>query len=185
MGILFTLGLLAKSMSIQQPQSASASPSNYEQDGSDTGERPGTARGVRELGADFKPNEFTVLCGRGSLYAEASGNKYLKRLIQQSVPAYANASSRTGKSGIVSTILQAVHAVSPKAAFVKFEDGQWREVDDATAREKIGTIFRDLLHNKYKSSNKAKIAKRSMRRNIGKQDDDGEISDLSRRGFSA
>ena len=179
MGILFAPRLSAKSMSIQQSQSVSDSASNYEQEGSDPGERPGIARGVRELSADFKPNEFTVLCGRGSLYAEASGNQYLKRLIQQSVPAYSNASNRTGKSGIVSMILQAAHAASPEAAFVKFEDGQWREVDDATAREKIGTIFRDLLHDKYKSSNKAKVAKRSMRRNIGKHDNRHGALDMS------
>jgi hypothetical protein len=137
---------------------------------------PVQTRRIRQaLGADFKPNDYTVLCGRGSLYSEASGNKYLKHLVQQAVSAYADTPSRTGKSGIVTTILHTIRQASPKAAFVKFEDGEWREVDDSVAREKIGTVFRDLLHDRYKSSNKAKVARRSMRRNLALQKDENEF----------
>jgi hypothetical protein len=123
-----------------------------------------TRRPSRTLPASFTPNKYTVLCGRGSVYAKSSGNMYLKHLVRQAVPVYAETPSRNVKSEVVTKILLAIHQESPQAAFVKYEEGAWQEVDDSIAREKIGTLFRDLLHDRYKSSNKAKVAKRSMSR---------------------
>jgi hypothetical protein len=48
----------------------------------------------------------------------------------------------------------------PYGTFVKKEQGRFWEVDESVAREKIGCILRDWLHTQYKSSTKAKVAKR-------------------------
>jgi hypothetical protein len=47
-------------------------------------------------------------------------------------------------------------------SFLKKEDGVWYEVDDAYAREKIGCVFRDQLFTKYRSSTKAKLARKKQ-----------------------
>jgi hypothetical protein len=117
----------------------------------------------RSLGTNFVPGNFTVICGRGKIYASSSGNVHLKRSVQQHAVPYARAKSRIGKSDIVSSIISAVHTASPEAAFVRFEADQWWEVDDSFAREKVGEMFRDLLHTKYRSSSKAKLARNKLR----------------------
>jgi hypothetical protein len=45
-------------------------------------------------------------------------------------------------------------------AFVRETNGQWWRVQNLHAREKVGTVLRDCLHSKYKSSTKSKLAKR-------------------------
>jgi hypothetical protein len=40
------------------------------------------------------------------------------------------------------------------------KNGQWYAVDDLTAREKVGYVFRDLLSDQYRSSSKSKVARR-------------------------
>ena len=61
------------------------------------------------------------------------------------------------------------------------EDGScWYEVDAAFAREKIGCMFRDTLHTQYRSSTKAKQARkriaRRRRQEKASQDNDGQSS---------
>lgn len=116
------------------------------------------------LPPSFHPKEYTVLCGRGSVYSESTGNNYLKLLVQQQVQPYGGTSNRAEKSRIVTSVVNAVHQLSPEAAFVNLDNGTWKEMKESLAREKVGGLFRDLLHNRYKSSNKAKVAKRSRKR---------------------
>jgi hypothetical protein len=62
-------------------------------------------------------------------------------------------------------------------SFVKSVDGKWSAADHHAAREKVGVVLRDLLHDKYRSSTKSKVANR--RRRLGQQqdgeDDDSEL----------
>jgi hypothetical protein len=77
------------------------------------------------------------------------------------------AKDKAEKSAIVSAIVNCVRETSPDGAFVKEEDknGEWWEVDDSFAREKIGCIFRDILHTQYRSSTKAKQARKKTLEN--------------------
>ena len=112
-----------------------------------------------KLAYDFIPGPYTVICGRGRLCTESPGNRYLKTLIHKNLDAYSKAKTKAEKSEIVATILLDVREKSPLGAFVKqTEDGLagWWEVGDSFAREKIGCIFRDVLHTQYKSSTKSK-----------------------------
>jgi hypothetical protein len=46
--------------------------------------------------------------------------------------------------------------------FCKYEQGAWFEVGDHFAREKVGGMFRDMLHTQYRSSAMAKTARRRI-----------------------
>lgn len=116
------------------------------------------------LDSSFKPTKFTVICGRGSVCCNSSGNLHLKRLVYKFAKPYETAVTKSDKTKLVASILAAVKkAASPDAAFVKFEEGRWWNVGDQFAKEKIGALLRDALPGKYKSSSIAKNAKKTGR----------------------
>jgi hypothetical protein len=115
----------------------------------------------------FKPLPYSVVIGRGKEPANATGNRRLTIFVKLQLQNYTKAKSRQEKSVIVSNVLETVQEACPGGAFVKFDGRNWWEVDDNTAREKIGSMFRDCLHSRYKSSTKAKMAKRRAKRGQG------------------
>eukprot|EP00980_Cylindrotheca_fusiformis_P013684 scaffold3515_cov126-Cylindrotheca_fusiformis.AAC.33 len=118
-------------------------------------------RGIRKrLPHDYVPEEYTVLCGRGKEYTTSTGNQHLKSLIHKHLKGYSEAPSKVAKSAIVSEIMRKVRSVCAEPTFVKLEDNAWWEVDNAFAREKIGCMFRDALYTQYRSSTKAKFARK-------------------------
>ncbi len=114
----------------------------------------------RRLPDAFAPGQFSVLCGRGSKCTKSAGNQNLKGLVLGYLKAYSEAINKVQKTSIVSAIIQSVKEQAPDGAFIKYEDGAWWEVDDAFAREKIGCLFRDCLFTQYRSSTKAKLARK-------------------------
>ena len=115
------------------------------------------------LDPNFVTGRYTVLCGRGRAYTKSSGNQYLRKLIEARLDAYSQAKTKHDKSIIVTAILQEIRQKSPMGAFVKKMETvghQWYEVSEAFAREKIGCIFRDLLHTQDRSSTKSKVARK-------------------------
>jgi hypothetical protein len=115
------------------------------------------------LGVDFCPDKYSVLCGRGKICSTSSGNRRLNNMVKHFVKPYSAAKTKFEKSNIVSAIIATIRQACPGAGFVKFEEGEWWEVDDGFAREKIGCLFRDCLHTRYRSSTKAKIARRKAK----------------------
>jgi hypothetical protein len=79
---------------------------------------------------------------------------------------YEDADDKADKSKVVSKVLDIVRSASPEGSFVTFEKGRWYEVSDRVAREKVGAQFRDYLHSQYKSSAKAKQAKKIQKQNL-------------------
>jgi hypothetical protein len=115
------------------------------------------------LPKDFKPSEFTVIIGRGKKIRESIGNIHLRTLATTYLPQYADAmKNRQAKTEVVNNVLSIIRAVCPNGgAFVRCDKGQWYEVSDRVAREKVGYCFRDLLSDSsYESSCKSKTAKR-------------------------
>jgi len=112
------------------------------------------------LPADFVPSKFSVLCGRGKKCTASSGNRHLRKLIDANLKPYSEARTKIEKSSIVSAIIEEVRSLCQLGSFVKLENDVWWEVDDAFAREKIGCVFRDILHTHYRSSTKAKQARK-------------------------
>jgi hypothetical protein len=77
------------------------------------------------LGADFAPNEHSVVCGRAKHFAQAPGNQRLKMLVEFYLKPYSQTTKKSNKSAIVSKIVDSIKAESPQGAFVKYEEGLW------------------------------------------------------------
>ena len=119
------------------------------------------------LPLDFEPSPYTVIFGRGKKCTESCGNRRLRVMISILAEKYSQAgANREKKSEIVTEVYSMVKDACPnqREAFVKFKDGRWYPVGEFLAREKISGLFRDVLHTKYRSSNKSKIKKRQERR---------------------
>lgn len=115
-----------------------------------------------ELPQDFVPTPYTVHIGRGKMCSDATGNRRLKVIVDSFLGEYKKASNKMEKSVIVSKIVDIIHDACPVGAFVKFQKGKWWEVGDYAAREKVGSMLRDALSEKYRSSSKAKLARRKQ-----------------------
>lgn len=113
------------------------------------------------LEVDFEPSPYSVICGRGKICFDAIGNRRLKVTASLFLQQYSEG-NKDQKSMILSTVIAITRDACPqgRGAFIKFVDGRWWEVDTRSAREKVGCVFRDCLHEKYRSSSKSKIAKR-------------------------
>ncbi|KAL3919734.1 MAG: hypothetical protein SGILL_003607 [Bacillariaceae sp.] len=112
---------------------------------------------------NYVPSKNAVICGRGKICTTNPGNRKLRALIKENLAAYGKATNKVDKTEIVSAIMDDIRKdCDDEPAFVKKEEGTWWEVDDAFAREKIGCIFRDSLFTKYRSSTKAKLARRKQ-----------------------
>jgi hypothetical protein len=100
-----------------------------------------TAGMNKPLPSDFIPGERDVICGRGRMVKDHLGNAAFRKLTERVADRYHAADSKLEKSMIVSQIVKLVKAESSPAGggFVKLEkDGQWYEVGDLHAREKVG-----------------------------------------------
>jgi hypothetical protein len=115
-----------------------------------------------QLGADFQPSDYSVLCCRGKDSVNHVGNRRFRILASMYVEKYSQADSKAAKSVIVSEIITAIRKSGGN--FCKFKRGAWFEVGVHYAREKVSALLRDLLHTQYRSSNKSKIATRRARK---------------------
>jgi hypothetical protein len=119
--------------------------------------------GRSQLGVDFQPSEFSVICGRGKFSYNHTGNHHLRVLSSLFVEDYSKAGRKLAKSSIVANIVATIRKTGGR--FCKYEKGAWFEVGDYCAREKVSAFFRDKLHTRYLSSSKVKIARRKARAN--------------------
>jgi hypothetical protein len=120
----------------------------------------------RPMPRDFQPSPYSVVIGRGKKSADAVGNRRLLVLASSFLPQYIEAGeSRREKTKIVSKLISVIRdANSDGDPFVKYEEGQWWAADGLAIREKIGTVFRNLLHDQYRSSTKSKVHIRRLKR---------------------
>jgi hypothetical protein len=87
-------------------------------------------------------------------------------LVKMRLNEYMQAEGKPEKSEVVSAVLDSIQETCPVGSFVTYENGRWYEVSERMKREKIGGLFRDLLHTKYKSSAKAKQAKKAAKERV-------------------
>lgn len=112
------------------------------------------------LPEDYEPSKYSVICGRGKGNYKSQGNVNFRAIVKSNLERYRDAPGRLEKSFIVSEVLNMIRESCPVGAFVKYEKGRWYDLDDAVSREKVGSLFRDFLHTEYKSSAKAKHARK-------------------------
>jgi hypothetical protein len=113
-----------------------------------------------ELPANFEPNNYTVICGRGQEAYNSVGNGRFRELVSGYSDHYSLAGSRYEKSAIVTEIIETVH--SSGGCFVRRQKGRFCKVANAVSREKVGALFRVLLRAQYRSSTKAKADRKSV-----------------------
>jgi hypothetical protein len=106
-----------------------------------------------QLGVDFQPSEYSVICGRGKTSYDHTGNHRLRVLAGMFVENYSLTGCNKHKSAMTR---------ERGGSFCKYEQGAWFEVGDHFAREKVSAMFRDMLHTQYRSSAKAKTARRRV-----------------------
>jgi hypothetical protein len=89
------------------------------------------------------------------------------------IERYSKAGTKVAKSAIVSEIINVIRQAGGN--FCKNKKGAWFEVGDHQAREKVSALLRDLLYTQYRSSAKAKVARRwSMQRNQEQDEQSGQ-----------
>lgn len=121
------------------------------------------------LPVDFQPSDYTIICGNKRRHFNSPGNSRLRVLVQSFIPQFSQAEGKFEKGLIVSKVMNMVKEACPVGAFVANEKGRWWQVSERTSREKVGSLFRDFLANKYKSSAQNKIARRKSKREEKKQ----------------
>jgi hypothetical protein len=105
-----------------------------------------------------QPSEYSIICGRGQDTFNHVGNRRFRALASMFIERYSRAGTKAAKSAIVSEIIGVIRQADGN--FCKYERGVWIEVGDHLAREKVSALLRDFLHTQYRSSAKAKVARR-------------------------
>jgi hypothetical protein len=124
---------------------------------------------------DFHPSDYSVICGRGKNNYNHIGNRRYRSLVSMFIERYSRAATKTAKSAIVSEIITLIRQEGGN--FWKFRSGAWVEVEENYAREKVGASLRDLLHSTYRSSSKAKIARRRTQKTRKRKENQDQQSD--------
>lgn len=120
---------------------------------------------MTELPADFVPNPYSVICGLNTREVlQSTGNTRFKLTVSMFMNEYEAAKGKAAKSAIVTRVMAIIREASPEGTFIKYKNGRWYEISERGAREKVGAMFRDCLHTKYKSSHKSKTAKKQEQR---------------------
>ena len=125
--------------------------------------KPTVIGAMTPLSTTFTPGPHDVICSRGRKAKQHIGNiNFHSLLSQEYANKYANAGSKLSKSLLVSEIIDRVRQSSPDGGFVKqnTKTGQWYEIGDVSAREKVSQWIRDSLSGQYKSSANAKKRRR-------------------------
>jgi len=114
----------------------------------------------RKLSKEFVPEVDTVVLGKGNIPKTNIGNLKLKGIVMDNLVEYANGERRK-KIAVISRIINHVTAANYKTTgFVKYEDDCWWEMTERDARVKITALFRDCLHDQYRSSSSSKVKRR-------------------------
>jgi hypothetical protein len=145
----------------EHSSNASLAQSSIKQESAPEPSTSGSKTGA-QLGLDFQPSDYSVLCSRGRDSVNHVGNRRFRIISSMYVEKYSRSSSKAAKSVIVSEIITAIRQAGGN--FCRVKRGKWFEVGDHYAREKVSALLRDLLHTQYRSSNKSKTASRKARK---------------------
>jgi hypothetical protein len=141
-----------------------ASKTNFERQSESESSTPDSKKSKRkgrsELRRDFQPSDNSVICGRvkGKASYNNVGNRRLRVIAGMSIESYSQAGRKTVKSAIVSEIIATIRRAGGLFCEYEWDTDTWFDVGDHYAREKVGSLLRDLLHAEYRSSAQSKIA---------------------------
>lgn len=95
---------------------------------------------------DIVPHGNDILLGRGGKNNQHVGNEQLRSIARSHRDSY-RMSTKKGKSHISREIVAYVRRMNPPGRFLKKDGatGNWEDVDDDTAREKVSQVLRDAV----------------------------------------
>lgn len=88
-----------------------------------------------------EPAPFDILCGKDKTFNKHQGNRIFRHTISAFQDAYAKAASKQHKMSITKEIVQKLRA-EHGARFVKLQKGQWQEISEQMARDKVSHALR-------------------------------------------
>ena len=95
---------------------------------------------------DFEPGAYDVIVNRGKHSYNHIGNRRYRLTIEMNTDRYSKAATKLDKSIVVNEIVDTFRSGSGGGGFVKkTQDGQWVEIGDQLAREKVGHALRDSI----------------------------------------
>ena len=118
------------------------------------------------LPRSFTPGPWTVVCARGKEAFNNVGNRRLRVLVEANLPKYV-ASNKVQKSVIIAELVNVVRESAGVGAFVRLDPATCRyiDIDDASAREKVGQQLREGQMRK----NPARLNARKQKRRANAQ----------------
>lgn len=105
----------------------------------------------RQLPADYEPNDFDVVCGRGKGSYDRDGNRTFRLLVARYVDEYEGCETKIEKSRLLERIVAVTKEQNNgQTHFVKYNRTQnrWYEVSNDHAREKVGHTMRVAVASK-------------------------------------
>lgn len=115
-----------------------------------------------QFSADFQPNPTDICLGRGKRNWCHPGNVAFRALIRASVPAYREAPSKIVKSIIVNEIVNSLR-IRGVLFLEKTKHGDWFEIGNQKARDKVSHSLRDYVHAQRVQAKKLKTKNDDIR----------------------
>lgn len=107
------------------------------------------------LEPDYEPTSLDIICGRGQKYHHI-GNWRLRTIVMLSMDAYMGTVSRIQKGKILDSIIASVKSAGGRFVRRDPEKNCWIEVNQTTARDKVGHSLRDANSERKKGAKRAK-----------------------------
>jgi hypothetical protein len=121
----------------------------------------GSNAGRSQLGVDFKPSCYSVICGRGKGSYNHAGNHHFRELAKKCLKRYTRARTTADRVAVFAQLVDMIHQTG--GIFCMHENAAWFEVGDHSAREKASALLRDMRF-KSRLSKKAKpVGRRSSK----------------------
>jgi hypothetical protein len=114
----------------------------------------GSNAGRSQLGVDFKPSCYSVICGRGKGSYNHAGNHHFRELAKKYLKRYTRARTTAERVAVFADLVDMIHQTG--GIFCMCENAAWFEVGDHSAREKASALLRDMRFKHRLSKTKAK-----------------------------
>jgi hypothetical protein len=113
----------------------------------------------KSLPPGYSPTEMDVCCGRGKCNWNHPGNIKFRNLIQSSVELYTLAPTKSKKTAVVVSLVDGIRAQG--GCFLKQNSsGNWFDIGDQQARDKVGHSLRDQANSQARQKNKHEAIKK-------------------------
>ena len=92
----------------------------------------------------IRPND--VLCGRGKVSFNHSGNRRFRHIVSQAIDEYSKASSKWEKSLVAARLVSVIHSAGGRFLKQKKDnDDEWYELSTSESKSKVSHAIRDAI----------------------------------------